>query len=200
MNNTTIIMAGAFMALASAAYAADDNAVKPYVGLNLSTIKANYENDPTLGIDGSDLFDDRLNGLAPYVGLQITPRIALELGYLRSQEGKKDNVLGTAVDSKIRLSGLTADVVGNLPISADGQTAVLGSAGLVRYTGKISATDGVTTVSTDDADVGFRLGAGVQHQLNDTWGARAMVHYTKVDFDDSVKNLVSASIGLNYKF
>lgn len=198
--NKSVLMAGAFIALAGAAQAADDMGLKPYVGVDLVRTWADYENDPTLGVNTNDLFKDKVDGISPYVGLQINKHVGVELSYLGTEDAKKSDVLGSGVDSKVRITGIAADVVGTLPVSADGRFAVLGSAGIGRFKGRMSATDGSTTVSADDSDVGYRLGVGAQYQFTDNWGVRAMMRYTKVDFEDTVNNLVTGSVGVNYKF
>ena len=191
--NKSVLMAGAFIALAGAAQAADDMGLKPYVGVDVVNVKANYE-------DGlSAAFDDRVNGLGIYGGLQLTKNVGLELGYMQTGDGEKTDIGGSGVDTKVRISGITADVVGTLPVSADGRFAVLGSAGVGRYKARISAT-GVVAGTGDDSDFGYRLGAGAQYQFSDNWSARAMLRYTKVDFDDAMNNLVTGSVGVNYKF
>jgi opacity protein-like surface antigen len=197
--NKILLAAASFVAVAGAAQAAD-NEMRPYVGVDVTRVMADYKTDSYLGVSGDDLLEDSLNGINPYVGLQFNKYVGAELGYLQTESGKKSNILGSGVDTKVKMSGFSADVVGTLPVTKDEKVALLGSAGLGRYKADIKATGPGGSASDDSSDTGFRLGAGAQYQITDNIGVRAMARYIKVDFDDSTDNLITASIGLNYKF
>lgn len=196
---TTLTTTAALLAVVGMAYAAD-NEIRPYVGVDLTRVMADYNNDTYLGVSSDDLLKDSLNGINPYVGVQFNKYVGIEAGYLQTAEGKKSNVLNSGVNTKIKLSGFSADLVGTLPVTPDDKVSLLGSAGLGRYKADITATGPGGLVSADDSDTGYRLGAGAQYQLTDNIGVRAMARYIKVGFDDTTDNVITGSVGVNYRF
>lgn len=199
--NKTMMAAAALLAVAASAQAEENSlTLHPYVGADVVHVVADYKTDSYLGVSGDDLLKGDLNGVSPYVGLQFNKYVGAEVSYLQTGSGKKSNILGSGVDTKIKLSGFAADVVGTLPVSADERFALLGSAGIARYKADVEATNGSLTAKADESDTGYRLGVGAQYQLGENLGVRAMARYVKVDFDDTTDNLVIGSVGLNYKF
>ena len=206
MNTTLTLATTALVALAATTHAAESE-LRPYVGLDVTRVMADYK-------DGNDmLFKDDLNGVSPYVGVQFNKYVGAEISYLQTGNGKKSpnlsaNIPGYGVatldETKIKVSGFSLDAVGRLPITADEKLTLLGSAGIGRYKADATYSGSLAgvpvSVKDDTKDTALRLGAGAQYQITDNIGARAMVRYIKADFDDVVDNLVTASVGLNYRF
>lgn len=169
--------------------------IRPYVGADYVYTMADYE-DVAPGVNGDELFEDGFHGVSPYAGLQFNKYVGAEISYLRTETGKKSPAPG--IDTKVRMSGVALDAVGTLPVTADESLALLGTVGVGRYEAKISSN--VPGGSGSDDDTGYRLGAGVQYQINPCMGIRAMARYIDVDFNDTTDHLVQGTVGLNYKF
>lgn len=192
--NKILFATTAFMAAAGAVAAAD---VRPYVGVDYTYVSAKYDNSAKVG--GTNLFDDGLNGVTPYAGLQLNKYVGVEASYLYTENGEEKDILGSGINTKVRISGLSADVVGTLPVTEDDKFALLGSAGIGRYHARYAATGALTGTGSND-DTAYRLGAGAQYQINDKVGIRAMARYIDVDFDNTTDYLVTGNVGVNYKF
>jgi hypothetical protein len=181
--------AAALVAVAGTAHAE----MRPYVGADYVYTHADYNRN----ID--DVADDGLHGVNPYAGLQFNKYVGAEIGYLHTQTGKKEPVAG--IDTKMRLKGWSADLVGTYPVTADESLALLGTVGVGRYSAKGSVdVPGVATFTDTEKDTALRLGVGAQYQINPCWGVRAMARWIDADFGGATDQLVQGTIGLNYKF
>lgn len=195
MNYKLLCTATVVAALGSVTVQAE---VKPYVGLELSHISADYESVD--GVDYSNAFEDGFVGVNPYVGFQVNENFAVEAGYLQSSGEGKALANGT---TDIKFSGFHVDAVGRADVAEN--VSILGSVGLARLKGdaSINVTGGEfagVSGSADDTDTALRLGVGAEYALTDKVSARGMVRYMKVDFDDTTKSLTTFGVGLNYKF
>lgn len=159
----------------------------PYVGLDVTQIRADYTAN-----GGSVLPKDHL-GVNPRVGLEFNDYVAVEAGYLRTQEESKNSAFGTA---KTRVSGLHADVIGRLPVVEGGRLGILGTAGIGRYEAKGSLAGASTKVQ----DTTWQVGGGLDYRLTDSVSARALVRYIPVDFQGATDKLMQASVGMSYRF
>jgi len=203
MNKPLMTACAAFAALAATPHAAETE-LRPYAGLDLTRVSVDYKNIG-VGVNGEDMFDDTVNGINPYVGLQFNKYVGAEIGYLQTEDGKKNvsgiTLSGIPVEStKVQLSGFSADVVGRLPVAADEKLALLGSAGIGSYKADIKVNTAAGSLSDSDRDTALRFGVGAQYQLTDAVGARAMIRYIGAEFGDTTDHLVTASVGLNYRF
>ncbi len=184
----TAFAAAALLAATGAAQAQ----VGPYIGADYVYSAVDYADD------NGDYLEDKLHGVSPYVGVQISDYVGVEASYLKTEKAEKDFAPGAR--SKVSMEGYGIDVVGTLPLTEDNGVALLASAGVGRYEAKVSTNTPIGNGSGSDKDTGYRAGLGAQFQLTDNLGVRAMARYIDVDFDDVADHVVTGSLGLNYKF
>lgn len=166
--------------------------LKPYIGLDAGIVNAQYGSISGVNLDA--IAEERFKVLNPYVGVELNDKLALELGYFRTSEEDKD--LGT-VTTSIRFSGIHLDAVGSLPVND--KLDVLGTVGLAHVKAEIGAS-GTVTGSGSDTEIAPRVGIGARYALSDKVSARAMLRYTKTDFDGEVDGLMQYGVGVAYHF
>lgn len=93
---------------------------------------------------------------------------------------------------------MTLDGLGYLPLGDSESFDLIGTAGISRIKAKLSIP--AASYTDDDTEFGFRVGAGVQYNITETWNARTLVRYQSADFDDIAKNAVVWTAGVNYAF
>ena len=92
------------------------------------------------------------------------------------------------------------DVLGFLPLYCN-EWELVGSLGLGRYYNKLKYREGGNKSEYAEYDWGYRLGVGVQYNLNDNWTLRGMyrhVIFNKPKF--AYTNLDVISVGVRYNF
>lgn len=135
-----------------------------------------------------EFLEENYNNIGPVIGISKNG-IGIEAYYKTFEETDKNNV-----ESKIKIYG--ADFVLQLPTNE--YIDVVGSVGYAQY--KFEGDfDGLTD---DDLDCrGPRFGLGMQINLNQYIGIRAMYHYTSInsgiEYFDSINEL-SAGIRLRF--
>lgn len=184
----TIIAAALVAAFTTTAQAAEVTGLNPYVGIDLAYHDVGYDNG--LGA----LLDDDLWGGNIYAGIRPHMNWGVEAGYFRTRAGDKD--LAPGFTSKVKTQGITLDLMGFAPVSADNRFELIGSAGGV-YS-KVDAS--AAGLSVDDKELNWRLGAGAQYHITDAVGFRAMAHYQNADYEDSADRIITYSVGVNYSF
>lgn len=187
-----VIAIGALLLLSAPAFA--EYSLNPYIGVDLD------RNDVTYNDGAEAAVDDSLYGLNAHIGIRPSQNWGAEFGFFRTQEGSKDNVVGTAVDTKVKRYGVNLDAIGYLPISQDKRFEALGIAGLTYSKAEIEVSAPGATASLDDKDLGWRIGGGFQYHITDAVAARALVRYERVDFDDSIDHVITSSVGLSFGF
>lgn len=173
--------------------------IRPYIGADIGYMSADYKTES--GINYGDLLDDSFASINPYIGLELNKHVSVEVGYMQTGTGKKSySDSGVTLDSKLKVKGYHADVIGRYPI-AD-KIDLLGSVGIARLKANVSYTinSGATSAKDSANDTAWRLGVGTAYHLTDNVQARAMLRYMKVDFSDTTDNLTQASMGLSYRF
>jgi len=181
--------------------------LKPYVGIDLQRYHMSYADDEIAGIpfNWGEGLEDNIDGVNIHVGSRLHKNFGLELGYFRTkEEGKTFDIgLGTPMESKLRLQGVTLDALGYLPVTESGRLELIGTAG-VSYTWADVKLDtgalGLGTVKDDDREFGFRAGAGAQFNLTDSVGLRGLARYQSADFDNTADRAWVYSLGVNYSF
>lgn len=165
-----------------------------YAGVDYSRSMVSYD-------QVSFPFKENLNGGNIYLGLPLMEKLDLEIGYNQTERGT-DTYAGGLGETEVQLRGVTADLVGNLPINSDNTVQLLGAVGVGGYRLDVSRglKNGVMLEGQDD-DVAVRFGLGAQVQLTDTLGVRGMVRYVNVNFEDDVlDNIITTDVGLNLTF
>lgn len=175
-----------------AANAEGDFFFKPTAGIDYQYTHAFYESG------GNQLAENNIHGANVHVGARIHKNLGIEAGYLWTQTASKDNVVGTTIDTDVRLSGFTLDALGYLPV-AD-KLELIGTIGVSSLHGKFQFRGAGGSVSFTDSETKGRIGAGAQYWLTDKINARMLVRYQGADFSDTVKYAVVATAGLNWQF
>jgi hypothetical protein len=203
LKSTICLSMLAFLAMpAQAAETPADFFFKPYVGADYQYTGVNYEEDIAgTGINGDDIANDSLHGVNLHVGARVHKHLGFEAGYLWSDEADKNNVLGTGINTKTSVKGFTFDALGYLPVDDAGRLELIGTVGISHLKGEVEASaPGLATGSVDDTETKPRFGGGAQYWLTDHLNVRGLVRYQSADFDGTVKDAVTANLGLNFQF
>ncbi len=179
----------------------DDFYFKPYAGIELQHTVVDFASSE--GIDFDDVYENNFNGGALYLGARVHKNLGLELGYSRTKEESKNDVLGTGINTKLQLQSLTFDVLGYCPVEQVENLELIGSVGLARTKAKASIDAkaiGFSSARGDETETKLRLGLGAQYQVAEDLNFRGMLRWQDADFDDSAKNAYVLGLGLNYSF
>ena len=168
---------------------------KPYVGFDAQNYSINYQDD------GEDVADDSLWGGNVHAGFKFHPNFGLELGYFQTKKGDKDNVLGTGIDTSVKLKGFTLDLLGYAPLMD--RLEGIGTIGVSHIKAEYdvdAAALGIGSFGGDETEWGYRAGLGLQYDLNQNINFRGIARYQSADFEDSTDNVMVYSAGLNFTF
>ena len=186
--NKTLLLAGVASVFAFNAQALE---LTPYVGADYNV---NFVNKAS-ALDG--VLPGKYHSGSINVGTKVTPYAAVEaFGELSKHVWKK------TVHSEYGAYGV--DAFGILPLGCYGEWEVLGTAGIGRYRHEIKEKDVPGHVTLHEW--GYRLGAGVQYNVTENWGVRAM--YRHVAFHNwkfhgkkvGVRGFDVLSLGVRYSF
>ncbi|MBR1914951.1 MAG: porin family protein [Alphaproteobacteria bacterium] len=177
----TLLLAGVASIFALNAQAIE---FTPYVGADYNV---NFVNKDSF-LDGK--IPGKYHSGSIVAGTKVTPYAAVEaFGELSKHVWKK------SVHSEYGAYGV--DAFGILPLGCYGEWEVLGTAGIGRYRfeSKIKDFDLHKTFHV----WGYRLGAGVQYNITENWGVRAM--YRHVAFvNKAIRGFDTLSFGVRYAF
>lgn len=168
----------ALMAAASVvAFAASANAYdyKPYAGVD-------YTYTDVQGLD--------LNSATVNVGTNYNKYFGTEVFYQFSDSDKVEDV-----ETSMRAYGL--DLYGYLPLGCEQKVSLLGTAGIANIDVKYKE-DGEKR--DNENGLGYRLGAGVQYNVDENLAVRALARYTFTDKIDGVDHLMEYTAGVRYSF
>ena len=201
-----------FGTVASSWVIAQDSTTGPYIGANLGTTRAQFNNDSinsTLAGQGfsvsSRTEDNSSTGYKLFGGYQLNRNFAVEGGYFdlgRFNYRVNTVPLGTFTsDTQVR--GLNLDLVGILPLSD--QFSVFGRIGAAYAQSRANfARTGVPSLissSTSRNDTNLKVGLGMQYAITEALAVRAELERYRIS--DPVRNrgnIDMASIGLVYRF
>ena len=176
----TLLLAGVASVFAFSAQAIE---FTPYVGADYNL---NFVNKPSW-MNGA--VPGKYHSASINVGTKVSPYAAVEaFGELSNHVWKK------SVHSEYGAYGV--DAFGILPLGCYGEWEVLGTAGIGRYRfeTKIKDFDRFTKHVW-----GYRLGAGVQYNITENWGVRAI--YRHVAFvNKAIRGFDTLSFGVRYAF
>ena len=181
----------------AALFSANANAyeMKPYVGLDYVYSMLDIDK-----IDGEKVFEEDLNAFAVSVGTKFHENFGVGAFYQHSDEETKTvkTIIGD-VKGKDKYNAYGLDVVGYMPVAE--KVDLLGSLGIGYYDVKAKLVHAPTGVSVkgDDDGFGYRIGAGVQYNMTENWGARVMARYAYTDID-GLDNIVDLTAGIRYSF
>ena len=198
--------------VASSWVIAQDSTTGPYLGANLGTTRAQFNNDSinsTLAGQGftvnSRTEDNRSTGYKLFGGYQLNRNFAVEGGYFdlgRFNYSLNTTPLGTfAADTRVR--GLNLDLVGILPFND--QFSVFGRVGAAyaqsRSNFARTGAQTLTSAPTSRNDTNLKVGVGMQYALTEALAVRAELERYRIS--DPVRNrgnIDMASVGLVYRF
>lgn len=207
-----LLLTSAIVMLSLPAHAQE---LKPYIGLDLMRLNVDYNDNigvaPGVALNGNTLLEDSLNGLNIHVGSRFHKNFAVELGYFRTQEEEKNIAAGTTIgpgvvaaanfQTSVQLQGLTLDGLGYLPLGQNGMFDLIGTAGISWTKGEAEiALPGGGSGSSDESELGWRVGGGGQFNFNEKFNVRGIVRYQTADFDGLADNAWVYSAGLNFNF
>ena len=198
--------------VASSWVIAQDSTTGPYIGANLGTTRAQFNNDSinsTLAGQGftvtSRTEDNSSTGYKLFGGYQLNRNFAVEGGYF--DLGRFNYTVNTtplgSFSSDMRVRGLNLDLVGILPLSD--QFSVFGRAGAAYAQSRSSfaRTNPLLLINspTSRNETNLKLGLGMQYALTEALALRAELERYRIS--DPVRNrghIDMASIGLVYRF
>jgi len=208
----SLVALAVFGTVASSWVIAQDSTTGPYIGANVGTTRAKFNNDSinsTLAGQGftvnSRTEDNSSTGYKLFGGYQFNRNFAVEGGYFdlgRFNYSVNTTPLGTfAADTRVR--GLNLDLVGILPLTE--QFSVFGRAGAAyaQSRSNFTRTGALPLINspTSRNDTNLKVGIGMQYAITEALALRAELERYRVS--DPVRNrgnIDMASIGLVYRF
>jgi OOP family OmpA-OmpF porin len=182
-----------------------------YVGGNLGSTRANFNNDAInsqfvgngFAVNSSST-NNRSTGGKLFGGYQFTPNFALEGGYFDLGRFNFSGVTtGGTYNGETRARGLNLDLVGTLPLSD--RFSVLGRIGAAyAQTRDNFASTGFVPANTFNRsrnDTNVKFGVGLQYAITEALSLRAELERYRIN--DPIRNRSNvdmASIGLVYRF
>ena len=200
--NKKIIAAACGLLIGSSFAFADD--MNFYVGGDFGYNKLGYASDFK-----DEVTSDPINGKAkskvPSFGLlagaMFHENVGAELGYTFY---KKAKITGTGLnDEAIKLSNIHLDLLGYMPV--DKNFELVGLVGFGRMRLKESGDANDNAINEKAKKMGFRLGAGVQYNIDNHFAVRGMVKYQKANLKSKevtdykfMKHTTSLNLGVTY--
>ena len=201
-----------FGTVASSWVIAQDSTTGPYIGANVGTTRAQFNNDSinsTLAGQGltvtSRTEDNSSTGYKLFGGYQLNRNLAVEGGYFdlgRFNYSVNTTPLGTFT-SDARVRGLNLDLLGILPLTD--QFSVFGRVGAAYAQSRANFTrTGAMPLSsspTSRNDTNLKVGLGMQYAITEALAVRAELERYRIS--DPIRNrgnIDMASIGLVYRF
>ena len=135
-----------------------------------------------------------------HAGYEFDESVAIELGYFRTGDKSKkvvDTSFGApiTVDSSVRYSGVSLDLVGNYPLIDN--LYILGSLGgaFVKKEASVSVSDNTEELSADGSDdkTALKLGTGLKYDINSSLSLR-----TKIDYLDVERAMWMYTVGIQF--
>ena len=160
--------------------------IKPYVGLEYVYSKAK------LGGTARGL-KDNFNSIKGDLGMELYKNMYMEFSYQQSWQVKNKNANPDNNSIKQRFAAYAMDLYGKMPIMCSSFGAVL--------TGGLALYD-VTQKGLPDKSfqrVGYRIGGGMQYDMNEHWSARVIGRYSYVGAN-RLNNLKEVTAGILYRF
>jgi len=181
----TLLLAGVASIFAFNAQAIE---FTPYVGADYNLNFVNKSSNKSSKLDG--YVSGKYHSGSIVAGTKVTPYAAVEaFGELSKHVWKK------SVHSEYGAYGV--DAFGILPLGCYGEWEVLGTAGVGRYRSE-HKEKGVPGSKSEHV-WGYRLGAGVQYNVTENWGVRAM--YRHIAFvNKPIRGFDTLSFGVRYAF
>ena len=201
-----------FGTVASSCVIAQDSTTGPYIGANVGTTRAQFNNDSinsTLTNQGflvnSRTEDNRSTGYKLLGGYQFNRNFAVEGGYF--DLGRFNYAVNTiplgSFSSDTRVRGLNLDLLGMLPLTE--QFSIFGRVGAAyaQSRSNFTRTGALPLINAPASrnDTNVKVGLGMQYAFTEALAVRAELERYRIS--DPVRNrgnIDMASIGLVYRF
>lgn len=183
-----LLLSGAALLFASNAQAMSHNSwaqIKPYIGAEYVYSKAKLG-----GTAGG--MKDNFNSMKGDLGMELYHNVYTEFSYQQSWQVKNKNGFdGNSV--KQRFAAYAMDLYGKMPIMCS-PFGLVATGGLALYD--------VTQKGLPDKSfqrVGYRIGGGMQYDMNEHWSARVIGRYSYVGAN-RLDNYKEVAAGVLYRF
>ena len=197
-----ILALGALMACSNA-FA--DSAVKttesekymrPYVGLDYVYTSMEWKDDAD-----SFLLSDSLNSFSVSGGIKFNKYIGGELFFQQSGDETETAFSGAYYKTKLNYMAVGLDIIGYLP--AGKNFNFLGTVGAGYYKFRLKGYEAdngyVYSLKESKDKLGYRIGLGMQYDVNENLSLRAVTRYSDPDID-YIDNLWEFSFGVRMTF
>ena len=183
----TLLLAGVAGLFAVNAQAFEISDLRPYIGGDYNFVTTHHS-DTDAGIFPNNYHSGTFVG-----GTKVLPYVGIE-GFAEFAKYAHKN------STRTYYRAFGADIIGYLPLDCHKTVEVLGAIGLGRYYNKIKNPSGNKGI-VDEYDWGYRLGAGLQYNINDNWAVRGMYHHVFFNKPHYVfKGFDAVSVGVRYTF
>jgi opacity protein-like surface antigen len=155
------------------------------------------EYTPYTGVDyvNSHVLGHNFKNADVVVGAKYNKNFSTEIFYQTPIEAKTWKESGDKIKSSFRSYGL--DAYGYLPLGCDQVWSIIGTAGVAQMDLKDKDLD---TVSVRENGWAYRVGTGVQYDINDAWSARVVARYSFLDKMGGIDNVMDVTAGVRYSF
>lgn len=127
--------------------------------------------------DAGESVDDTSTGFKVYGGYEVAPNMSVEVGYASLGKSK---IKVSGVNVELKSTALSVVGAYRFPLAADfGGVARLG---LASVTGKLSASNGVVSVSESKSKIALYAGLGLEYEIAKDIKAVAAFDLTKTEF------------------
>ena len=192
------------------------NRIRPYIGIDVGTQKIKFSDS-----EDEDYFKDSTKSISGIIGARINKHFGIEAYYQQSSEEEKkqrESYNGFYDDAEYKYSlsykSYGADLIGYIPVSQEFEILAALGIGQYNFEGKLKSSEPYsyqngnyyehgTITSTEKKDfdsLGVRIGLGAKYNITDHIALRGMFRYIKMMDDDYIKDLMEASLGIQYMF
>lgn len=180
----TLLLAGVACLLSAQVNASE---IKPYVGFDVGGSKADYG----YWLDGED---DTFVVSNFNIGAKFNKYFGVELSAQASSE------IDIEEFGDLSYSSINADIIGYA--SVNDKVDLFGLAGIGYYTFDLDMGENILPdcdTHLQNEEVAFRIGGGIQYNINEKWTMRGAVKYAFID-NDYVDSLTEVTVGVRYNF
>lgn len=195
-----LLLAGvAGLLFAQNAQAENSLNIKPVVGIDYLYSQIDFS-------DGMNEFvKDKLNSIGLSAGLKLNKNFGLEAFY--QQSGKADKTSDVIIDglsddiysleTSLKYKAYGLDAIGYLPVHQN--LDLIGTAGIAYYDAELTIKLAGEKLKESEKKIGYRLGMGVQYNLDEQVSFRLLGRYNYTNIDDA-KHLLDLTAGIRCYF
>ena len=179
--NIALLAAVSVIALTSNANALD---FRPYVGAQYNATHVNAKGLET-NVD--------MHSYSVFVGTEYNKYFGTEVFYQNSNKWHK---IINGKKEKVDFDAYGLDIYGYLPLGCEGIVSLIGTTGIANYDFDYANNKG----KGSDNGLGYRLGGGIQYNVTNNIGIRALGRYVWTDKLDDRDHFAEFSLGMKYTF